>query len=298
MTHRVAEVIANYGPKALSPQASAFAREVVSRAAPGDVVRTKALLFAAGRLGMFCQDHAIALAVERCLSDSVIERFVATGCDGYSVATKRTLRANLRCLATARVAGRPPVPALGRDRAKRPYSRGEIAAYLRLADAQPNAERRARLVALICLGAGAGLMGRELRGVVGRDVVSRSGGVLVVVRQTRARVVPVRAAFWRRLNTATAVLGADAYLIGGTQLERRNVTSRLVGSVAGGTDLARLDTGRLRATWLYASAEAIGLSALLTAAGISCPQRLGDIISAAPSPSESELVRRLSGRRH
>jgi hypothetical protein len=46
--------------------------------------------------------------------------------------------------------------------------------------------------------------------------------------------------------------------------------------VAGGLDLGRLDTGRLRATWLTETAERIGLKAFMDAAGISDSQRLGD----------------------
>jgi len=290
------EAIANYRPRSLSAEAAAFARELTSGARPTTSMRAKSLLFAAGRLAAFCEERRIALEEARELSPSLIERFVASGCGEFTLATRRTLRANLRAL--ARAAGPPSatVPALPRDRAKPPYSEPEIAALLALADAQPNPHRRHRLAALICLGAGAGLMGRELKQVTARDVVRRSGGVLVEVRGARPRVVPVRVSFQDRLLAAAAFRADERYLIGGQQPDRRNVTSGLVASVAGGLDLPSLDTGRLRATWLWACAREIGLKALLDAAGISCPQRLGDVLVGAPPASEDELVARLSGR--
>ena len=74
-----------------------------------------------------------------------------------SLATRRTVRTNLRAIARAHACGPPPVW-LGRERAKAPYSKAEIASYLSLADAQPTESRRMRASALVCLSAGAGLM--------------------------------------------------------------------------------------------------------------------------------------------
>jgi hypothetical protein len=62
---------------------------------------------------------------------------------------------------------------LRRERAQEPYSEAELARYLALADAQRTAARRARVSGLIALGAGAGLIGADLRAVTGSDVVCR-----------------------------------------------------------------------------------------------------------------------------
>ncbi len=106
----------------------------------------------------------LAPAPETLLTEATIERFVLTGCDPLSPASMRTLRSNLRALARALAAHPRPAPTpLPRERAKPPYSRAEIAAYLRLAGAQSTEARRMRATALICLGAGAGLVGAELR---------------------------------------------------------------------------------------------------------------------------------------
>jgi len=68
---------------------------------------------------------------------------------------------------------------------------------------------------------------------------------------------------------------ASRYLIGGFSASRRNVTAGLVASVARGAALPALDTARLRATWLAACAEVIGLKTFMDATAITCSQRLG-----------------------
>ena len=73
---------------------------------------------------------------------------------------------------------------------------------------------------------------------------------------------------------ALVCLGAGAGLIrGGTDPGRRNLTNPLVRALDGGTGLPRLDTSRLRATWLADCAELLGLATFMHAAGISCSQR-------------------------
>jgi hypothetical protein len=64
-----------------------------------------------------------------------------------------------------------------------------------------------RASALICLGAGAGLIGSELRHLTGSGVIWRSGGLVVVVGGHRARVVPVLASFQEPLAEAAAFAG-------------------------------------------------------------------------------------------
>src|SRR5260221_588713 len=84
---------------------------------------------------------------------------------------RRTLRTNLRFLARVVVPQLVPADApLPRERAKAPYAPAEISGFLALADAQPTAARRMRAAALVCLGAGAGLIRSDLRPAPGTDV--------------------------------------------------------------------------------------------------------------------------------
>ena len=83
-------------------------------------------------------------------------------------------------------------------------------------------------------------------------------------------------------------------MTGGFSASRKNVTTDLVSSVAGGSDMPTLETARLRATWIVACARAIGLDAFMAAAGITCSQRLGDLVSRLKGTDEPRSVALLS----
>lgn len=283
-----AATIRAYAPVSLSAEAAAFARAAAARAAPRRPGRAKALLYAAGRLAGFGESVGMELEAETLLREATIERFILTGCLTVSAATRRTLRTNLRALARALDRARPPAP-LPRERAKPPYSRAEVAAYLRLAAAQPTQARRMRATALVGLGAGAGIIGSELRHVRGCDVLARSGGLVVEVSGRRARAVPVLARFHARLRAAAAFAG-EGYLLGGEAPQRRNLTDALVAALSADASLPRLEAGRLRSTWLCECARRIGLAAFMDAAGLRCSQRLGDLVAELSSAGEEEMV--------
>ena len=292
----VAGYIARWRPSSVSAEAAAFARDVITAAAPGGQERAKNLLWAAGKLA----DYAIPLGLdavpEVLLHPSVAERFTRCA-PGLSKVARRTLRTNLRFI------GRRVVPQLypqdmplPRERAKQPYSPGEIAGFLALADAQPVRQRRMRAAGLVCLGAGAGLIRGDLRQVRGTDVACRSGGVVVTVRGSRPRRVPVLARYHAPLLAAARFAG-DGLVICGTDPGRRNLTNPLVTALDGGSGLPRLDTSRLRATWLADCAGLPGLSTFMHAAGISCSQRLGDLIAGLEPADEATAVRPLGAAR-
>jgi integrase len=204
--------------------------------------------------------------------------------------TRRTLRTNLRFLARRIVPQLHPDDApLPRERAKAPYTPAQIDGYLALAGAQPTIARRMRAAGLVCLGAGAGLIRADLRAVRGADVSRRSGGVVVTVGGGRPRVVPVLARYHDVLLESAAFAG-EQLVTGGTDPARRNVTNPLVSALAGGTGLPALEGSRLRATWLADCATLIGLPAFMQAAGITCSQRLGDIIASLQPGTEAEAV--------
>ena len=289
--------IARWRPSSVSPRAAVFARDVIAAVAPGGQERAKNLLWAAAKLA----DYAVPLGLdpvpEVLLHPSVIERFAASA-PGLSGVARRTLRTNLRFIARRVVPQLAPadVP-LPRERAKKPYSAAEIAGYLALADAQPAAARRMRAAGLVCLGAGAGLIRSDLRAVHGTDVICRSGGVIVAVRGARSRAVPVLSRYHGRLLAAARFAG-NAPVCGGADPARRNITTPLTRSLAGGTGLPRLDTSRLRATWLRDCAELLGLATFMHAAGITCSQRLGDLLADLEPAGEQDAVRLLGAARH
>jgi integrase len=289
MNTMVAGYIAAWRPTSVPAEAACFARQVVARAAPAGRERAKNLLWAAGKLAGWAIPLGLDPAPQVLLHPSVIERFTAHA-PGLTGVARRTLRTNLRYIARRVVPQLDPADApLPRERAKAPYTAAEIGGYLALADAQPTAARRMRAAGLVCLGAGAGLIRSDLRQVRGSDVACRSGGVLVTVRGARPRVVPVLARYHQRL-LASAAFASGNLVTGGTDPARHNVTNPLARSLAGGTGLPPLDTSRLRATWLADCATLIGLPAFMRAAGITCSQRLGDIIATLEPADEATAV--------
>ena len=269
---------------------------MIGQIAPEGRERAKNLLWAAGKLADYAMPLGLEAVPEVLLHPSVTERFTRCA-PGLSGAARRTLRTNLRFI------GRRVVPQfypadlpLPRERSKKPYSPAEISGFLALADAQPATGRRMRAAGLICLGAGAGLIRGDLRDVRGTDVSCRSGGVLVQVRGLRARAVPVLSRYQDRLLAAAASAGS-ALVCGGTETGRRNITNPLVTALDGGAGLPRLDTSRLRATWLADCGDLLGLATFMRAAGISCSQRLGDLIAGLEPGDQEQAVRLLGGAR-
>ncbi|MGH8296392.1 MAG: hypothetical protein ACRETZ_13005 [Steroidobacteraceae bacterium] len=296
LSEPAAQVIERFSPHAVSPEAARFAKEVAAAALPETPNRAKAFLFAASRLGAFAEAVGAELSAAALLHPSVIERCCLPETSAMSPATRRTLRSNLRAIARRVRPSDAPAPRLSRERAKAPYSKAEIASYLALADAQPTEARRMRAQALICLGAGAGLVGADLKAVRGTDVCERWGAVVVEVHSGRCpRTVPVLARYRERLVDAAASAG-ERLLIGGTSPERKNVTTPLTASLSGGDDLPRLDIARLRSTWMCEVAGNIGLKAFMDAAGITCSQRLGDLVATLGEMGEADAVALLGGR--
>jgi integrase len=292
----VAAYIGRWRPSSVSPQAAAFARDVIGRVAPEGQERAKNLLWAAGRLAEYAASLGLDLIPEVVFHPSVTERF-ARCAPGLSGVARRTLRTNQRFIARRVVPHLYPadVP-LPRERAKKPYGPAEIGGFLALADAQPTRARRMRAAGLVCLGAGAGLIRGDLREVRGTDVACRSGGVIVSVRGARPRTVPVLARYHSRL-LASARSAGNALVCGGAEPGRRNLTNPLIAALDGGSGLPRLDTSRLRATWLADCAELLGLATFMHAAGISCSQRLGDLVAGLEPAGEAQAVRLLGAAR-
>jgi integrase len=296
MAADVAVYVACWQPVSVPPQAARFARQVAAAAAPPTRARANALLWAAARLAAYAAPLGLEAVPEVLLHPSVIERFAASA-PGLSGAARRTVRTNLRFIARRVVPALAPANMpLPRERAKAPYSPAEIAGYLALAGAQPTMPRRMRAAGLVCLGAGAGLAGADLRSVRGSDVVCRSGGVVAGVRGTRPRAVPVLSRYHDILLASAAF--ADGQLVtGGTSSGRKNITTPLTRSLSGGTGLPRLEVSRLRMTWLHDCAQLLGLATFMHAAGITCSQRLGDLLATLDPADEATAVRLLGAAR-
>jgi hypothetical protein len=200
----VGKVVSSWRPLLVGDEEAAFARRVVLACAPASASRARSLLWATSRLASFGVGIGLQASEEALLRTNVIERFVMVGLAGATSSRRRTVRSNLRFVArkVAPVRFPPEAVPVSRLSSARPYSPSEIVAYLGLAAAQPTAARRMRATGLICLGAGAGLVGADLRQVRGPDVAEVSGVLCVRVRGLRPRLVPVLGPYREALSRA------------------------------------------------------------------------------------------------
>ena len=250
----MAAYIQRWQPSSVSPQAAAFARDVVTAAvAPGGRERAKNLLWAAGRLA----DWAIGAGAgagpggaAAPVGDRAVHRARAGPDRGHAADAAHEPAVPGPAVVPQLAPADAPLP---RERAKAPYSPAEIDGYLALA-ARPadggaaDARRRA------------GLPRRRRRadprrpaGVRGTDITCRSGGVIVAVRGSRPRAVPVLARYHEPL-LASAAFAGTGLVTGGHDPARRNVTTPLIPrpgrrdrpAPAGHQPAARHLAGRLR----------------------------------------------------
>jgi hypothetical protein len=278
-----------------SQTAAAFAKSAVRASAPHGPARARTLLWCCARLASWGERVGLETRREVLFHPSALERYMASGLSSLSAATRRTMRSNLRSVARASVPTLwVPRPApLRRDVVKQPYTDAQVAAYFELVAHQATPARIARLNGLLCLGLGAGLDAPDMRLVCGDDVRKRSGGIVVVVRGAKARVVPVlerhHGTLWR-----SASFAGEGFIVGGDDPARKNVTSPLLSTLEVGR-LDRLEVGRLRATWLAFHAQNMGLVALVHAAGLTGSSRLIELAAAQPHRDEAAMVTLLGG---
>ena len=154
-----------------------------------------------------------------------------------------------------------------------------------------------RAAGLVCLGAGAGLIRGDLRDVRGTDVACRSGGVVVTVRGARPRD-----------GAGAGPLPRPAAGRGPVRRERADLRRRRSGPPEPDepADQARWTAGAGCPGWTPAGcarpgwpdcAELLGLATFMHAAGISCSQRLGDLVAGLEPAGEAEAVRLLGAAR-
>ena len=219
----VAGYIARWRPSSVSPQAAAFARDVITAARAGRAGAGEEPAVGGGKLA----DYAASLGLDP------VPGGAAAPVGGRAV---HPVRAGAVAGGAADAAHEPAVhrPA-GRAAA---VSGGSAAApgtgqaavqpggdqrvSSRWRTPSPRPERRMRAAGLVCLGAGAGLIRGDLRDVRGTDVACRSGGVVVTVRGARPRTVPVLARYHARLLAAARFAG-NGLVCGGADPGRRNL---------------------------------------------------------------------------
>ncbi len=243
--------------------------------------------------GAWAHEQGVPLTLKALSDAEVIERYIAVGMTGAKDSTRATRRAILRRI--ARHCASPPqdlpLPIAYR-RIRPPYSPEEVQGLLALASAQPTPSRRRTLRAILHLGLGCGIASRDLAWVRGQDVEQQwDGSVRVTVSGgTRPRTVVALHTHETALRELTRFT-SDGLLIGGSIRGRRNVTRGPLDRVVGGEDLPRLETARLRSTWLLTHLRArTPLPVLMLAAGLTTVRPLEDLLHHCPVDADAARI--------
>ncbi|TFD04855.1 hypothetical protein E3T25_04910 [Cryobacterium sandaracinum] len=254
-----------------------FVRAAVVDAAPGTVYSERELYAAATPLTLWAWQTA-AMPLERNVIFAVrtIERFIAVGLTQYgSKASRNTLRSRLLRISAALLdpAAPPVLRPLGGSDPSAPYTAREVVTLKSWAIAQSTAERRSNAEALLALGLGAGLAGREIVNLTIGDIRADDDGVLITVRGERARVVPVLREWERALVERVGACQDEAWAFreqhaGGNRNLITDFVSRAEGKI-------QLQARRMHATWIVQHLEAgTPLVPLMRAAGLHSPEAL------------------------
>lgn len=209
-----------------------------------------------------------------------IERYIQVGMAGRGDRSRATRRAVLRRLAS-RVAPPtiPPPEAIRYRFIRPPYDADTVARYLTLASNQPTQGRRVRVLAILGLGLGAGLDGRDLPWITACSVSSTRDGLAVeVAGGPRPRTVIALERYAELIRTCARAC-PDGPLVGGERSGQRNLTSQALAKVISDGSLPPLVTSRLRSTWLTTHLElGTPLTVLLPAAGLTTARPLEDLL--------------------
>ena len=177
---------------------------------------------------------------------------------------------------------------MARRKVALPYSPREIDLLEEDAHRQSTKTKRRAALALVALGAGAGLDGRWATRVRGNDVSASNDVVAVTVGAPRARSVPVLDRY-EDLLLELAMQAGDGYIVGGTSTHR-NRTNKLASAFERGHGRPRLSVPRLRSTWIVEHLRrGTRLPELLDAAGTSRIESFDELL-AYVEPMEREAA--------
>ena len=265
----------------------------------------------AGYLARFClwvasrpervRNGQVLEATELLSDPHLVERFLAEQMadqPGASRSTARSvLRRALQNLSTAPAPARIPHQPL-----KPPYTPAECAAFVRLARNQPTTGRKRALGAVVALGLGAGLDGKEQGNitpdcVVEVDLGEEGVALGIEVPGPRARLVIVRKDYEDLLREVLELHRKERRRkdqpLYGNGPRRRNVTGPALHHALTATGQGvEVDAARLRSTWIVAAMSApVPLGALLHASGLRTARSLVDLLAYCPKPSAADVGR-------
>ncbi len=272
----------------------------------------------AGYLARFCvwvatrpergRDEVLE-AVELLSDPHLVERFLAEQMADQSGASRSTARSVLR-RALQNLSTAPAPERIPHQPLKPPYTPAECAAFVRLARNQPTTGRKRALGAVVALGLGAGLDGKEQGDITPECVIEVDLGgegvaLGIQVPGPRERLVIVRKDYEDLLREVVELHRKERRRkdqpLYGNDPRRRNVTGPPLHHALTATGQGvEVDAARLRSTWLVACMSApVPLGALLHPSGLRTARSIVDLLSYCPEPSAADVgrvLRRIEAR--
>ncbi|MFH8728654.1 hypothetical protein [Streptomyces termitum] len=302
---QVSARIRNYRPRLPAERwgpVSEQVRAVVAAAAPATCDIAQRLLYAVSRLAVWADSVGLPRDPGLWLRTETIDRFILSGLAGRPGGTVQSCRCWLRRTREAVVwvqRGEAPPNRIKADRSPRPpYKKQELAALRRWVELLPG---RARLdgLALMALAAGCGLPPCDLRAVRGRDLRAAPQGMVLVDTPWLDRLVACRSE-WEETLAELAELAGDDYLFrpGRKAGATKNLVSSWPARHRPHAGLPRLETRRLRATWIVGLLrQRIDPVLIAQAAGMRSVASLSPYFHWVPSISPEQAAELLRGAR-
>lgn len=292
----VSQAITNFTPDFPSGEWAAiedFVRSAVEECGSQTAYSARELLTASARHIRWCwATGGLPLEREVIFHRNTIAEYIAHGCAHMSKASAGNRRSQLLRMSelllspqqrTGRLAPLPPPDP------SRPYSASDVTALRSWAIGQSTQYMVVNCHVLLALGFGAGLSAAEITAACASDVVIDSEGVLVSVRGSRARLVPVLAEWEQPLiEVADAAIQSELYVF---RPRRESTHKNLITNFIDKTNQGRVrvSTQRMRATWIVTHLSAGSpVKPLIAAAGVDSLEALTRYLRFVPDSDISQ----------
>ncbi len=237
------------------------------------------------QIGAFCLRNGIPLEIDYVLDPDTVERFIDEGTEGIGSTSKATLRSDLRMLGpmlTVNAPWQPKPEALSRKTLAQPYTQRQTKLICQTTT-QKGVVRTIATRSMICLGFGAGLDGRWLPRITGKDVRRSGSFIVVTVPEPHPREVVVRAEFEDELIRLAHNAG-DRVMLAPSGNGAKNTASKLAQAAEFDQGRIRLNASRMRSTWLVAHLSAgTPMRELIEAAGVKGFGSFDDLLPFVPA---------------
>lgn len=271
-----------------------FVQGTVRAAAPATAYTEKQLYPVTAKLVRWAVEVAtLPLDAGIIFDSSTIDEFSHAGLVAYTSSGRATMRSKLRAIARAITAddGDEQVP-IRRSDPMRPYGPEDLAALESWARGQHSENRRSSAGALLALGLGTGLTGREIVAAQAADVTVTTTAVVVQVHGPQPRHVPVLAEWesllQERMTMTEGWLFRDGQAGGNPNL--------ITDFVSRSHQRLTIQARRLRSTWLvHHLTVGTPLPVLLEAAGLQSAEALDRLLPFVPPRGHVETQRLLRG---